>query len=160
MTIFILFKKPIFYFFVSSNVFRLNFVCPVHNFTNILGAAFDQHSLAKKLHSQTLRREKLCMTLLSEKAACKWLVKLTYYGTIFFAYRIGSCGQFHQRFSRAFFVRIFCQSQNVTRKSCGNNIRTNNSYVKTLMKLTPGNFLSQNCAPISLDRANFVFFLI
>ncbi len=46
-------------------------------------------------------------------------------------------GQFHQHFSRAFFVRIFCQSQNVTRKSCRNEVRTKNSYVKTLMKLTP-----------------------
>ncbi len=44
--------------------------------------------------------------------------------------------QFHQHFTRAFFIRIFCLSQNVTRKSCQNNVRTKNSYVKTLMKLT------------------------
>ncbi len=47
------------------------------------------------------------------------------------------CRQFHQHFSHAFFVRIFCRSQNVTRKSCQNNVRTKNSYVKMLMKLTP-----------------------
>ncbi len=47
------------------------------------------------------------------------------------------CHQFHQHYTRAFFVRIFRQSQNVTRKSCRNNVRTNFSYVKTLMKLTP-----------------------
>ncbi len=46
--------------------------------------------------------------------------------------------QFHQHFTRAFFVRIFCQSQNVTRKSCRNAICTKNSYVKMLMKLTIG----------------------
>jgi len=51
--------------------------------------------------------------------------------------RIDSCRQFHQHFSRAFFVRIFCQSQNVTRKSCRNDIRMKNSYVKMLIELTP-----------------------
>jgi len=45
--------------------------------------------------------------------------------------------QFHQRFTRAFFVWIFCQSQNLTRKSCRNDIRTKNLYIKTLIKLTP-----------------------
>jgi len=45
--------------------------------------------------------------------------------------------QFHQHFMRAFFVQIFRQSQNVTRKSCQNDVRTKNSYLKTLMKLTP-----------------------
>jgi len=49
---------------------------------------------------------------------------------------IDPCCQFHQRFTCAFFVRIFCQSQNVTRKSYQNEVRTNNSYVKTLLKLT------------------------
>jgi len=44
--------------------------------------------------------------------------------------------QFHQHFTRAFFVQIFCQSQNVTRKSCQNDVRTKNLYVKMLMKLT------------------------
>jgi hypothetical protein len=51
---------------------------------------------------------------------------------------IQSSGQFHQRFSSTFFIPIFCQSQNVTRKSCRNDICTKNFYVKTLMKLTPG----------------------
>ncbi len=48
-----------------------------------------------------------------------------------------TCFQFHQHFTRAFFIQIFCQSQNVTRKSCQNNVCTKNSYKKTLMKLTP-----------------------
>ncbi len=51
-----------------------------------------------------------------------------------------TCHQFHQRFTRTFFVRIFCQSQNVTKKSCRNDVHTKNSYVKTLMKLTPVQF--------------------
>ncbi len=38
----------------------------------------------------------------------------------------------------AFFVRIFCQSQNVTIKSCRNDLCTKNLYVKMLMKLTLG----------------------
>ncbi len=46
--------------------------------------------------------------------------------------------QFHQRFMCALFLQIFCQSQNVTRKSCQNDVCTKNLYVKTLMKLTPG----------------------
>ncbi len=41
-----------------------------------------------------------------------------------------NCGQFHQRFLRAFFVQIFYQSQNITRKSCWNNVGTKNLYVK------------------------------
>jgi len=41
-----------------------------------------------------------------------------------------SFSQFHQRYTRTFFVQIFWQSQNVTRKSCQNNIRTKNLYVK------------------------------
>jgi len=45
--------------------------------------------------------------------------------------------QFHQRLTREFFVRIFRQSQNVTRKSCQNDVHTKNTYVKMLMKLTP-----------------------
>jgi hypothetical protein len=36
------------------------------------------------------------------------------------------------------FVQIFCQSQNVTRKSCPNDFCMKNSYVKMLMKLTLG----------------------
>ncbi len=40
------------------------------------------------------------------------------------------CSQFHQQFMREFFVQIFCQSQNVTRKSCQNDVRTKNLYVK------------------------------
>ncbi len=46
--------------------------------------------------------------------------------------------QFHKHFTYEFFVRISPQSQNVTRKSCWNDVRTKNSSVKTLMKLTPG----------------------
>jgi len=48
------------------------------------------------------------------------------------------CGQFHQRFTCTFFIRIFCQSQNITRKSCRNYIHTKNAYIKMLMKLTSG----------------------
>ncbi len=40
------------------------------------------------------------------------------------------CSQFHQHYTRTFFVQIFWQSQNVTRKSCRSNIRTKNSLVK------------------------------
>jgi len=47
--------------------------------------------------------------------------------------------QFHQHYTREIFVRKFVQSQNVSRKSCQNNVRMKNSYVKTLMKLTPKN---------------------
>jgi len=46
----------------------------------------------------------------------------------------------------AFFVQIFHQSQNVTRKSCQNDVRTKNLYVKMLMKMTPG-----------VDFANILF---
>jgi len=49
----------------------------------------------------------------------------------------GHCRRFHHPFTRAFFVRIFRQSQNVTRKSRWNDIHTKNSYVKMLMKLIP-----------------------
>ncbi len=38
--------------------------------------------------------------------------------------------QFHQRFTRAFFIQIFWQCQNITKKRCRNNICTKNSYVK------------------------------
>jgi len=51
---------------------------------------------------------------------------------------IPNCRQFHQRFTHVFFVQIFCQSQNVPRNSCQNDVRTKNLYVKMLMKLTPG----------------------
>jgi len=37
-----------------------------------------------------------------------------------------------------FLYAIFCKSQNVTRKSCRNDVRMKNLYVKTLMKLTAG----------------------
>jgi len=47
------------------------------NSTNILWAAFEQYSLAKKLQNQTVSGEKLLKTLLNEKASCKMLVKLT-----------------------------------------------------------------------------------
>jgi len=40
--------------------------------------------------------------------------------------------QFHQHFTCTYFVRIFCQSQNVTRKSCQNEVCTKNLYIKTL----------------------------
>ncbi len=49
----------------------------------------------------------------------------------------GKQSQFHQHYTCAFFVRKFVQSQNVSSKSCQNDVRTINSYVKTLMKLTP-----------------------
>ncbi len=69
---------------------------------------------------------------LSSKIYCsnpkKWLVSC----------EINTCHQFHQHYMRAFFVRKFVQSQNVSRKSCRNNVHTKNSYVKKLMKLTPG----------------------
>jgi len=48
------------------------------------------------------------------------------------------CSQFHQCFTSAFFLQIFCQSKIVTRKSCQNDVCTKNVYVKTLMKLTHG----------------------
>jgi len=38
--------------------------------------------------------------------------------------------QFHQRFTRKFFVRISPQSLNITRKSCQNYICTKNSRIK------------------------------
>ncbi len=39
--------------------------------------------------------------------------------------------------------KFFAQGQNVTRKSCQNNLRSENSYVKMLMKLTLGlNFIN------------------
>jgi len=41
-----------------------------------------------------------------------------------------SCSQFHQHYTRAFFVWIFCQSQNVTRNSCRNNACMKNLYIK------------------------------
>jgi hypothetical protein len=50
---------------------------------------------------------------------------------------IDTCHWFHHNFTRTFFVQIFCQSQNLIRKSCWNDLRTKNLYVKTLMKLTP-----------------------
>jgi hypothetical protein len=74
-------------------------------------------------------------------------MKLTADEQLFLAHKFGNLEQlfgeiwqlsrqFHQHYTRAFFVRIFRQSQNVTRKSCRNDIRTKNSYVKTLMKLS------------------------
>jgi len=41
-----------------------------------------------------------------------------------------SNSQFHQHYTRTFLVQIFRQSQNVTRKSCGNDVRMKNSDVK------------------------------
>jgi hypothetical protein len=41
-------------------------------------------------------------------------------------------------FARVFCTNFFCQSQNITRKSCWNYCRMKNSYLKTLMKLTLG----------------------
>jgi len=70
-------------------------------------------------------RQKKLLILLAKKA-----------GQIYVG-EIDPCSQFHQRFTRTFFVRIFCQSQNVTRKSCRNNVRTKNLYVKLLVKSTP-----------------------
>ncbi len=62
---------------------------------------------------------------------------------------MSSCGQFHLCFLRAFFVQIYCQSQNVPRKSCRNNVRTKNSYIKTLMKLTPSRVQERRpCVPL------------
>jgi len=54
-----------------------------------------------------------------------------------------SRSQFHQHLKHVFFVQIFCQSQNVTRKAA----KTSYSYEKfvrlMLMKLTPSvNFIS------------------
>ncbi len=63
--------------------------------------------------------------------------------------------QFHQHFTRAFLVRIFCQSQNVTRKAA----KTTYSYEKfvrlTLMKLTPGCTRKRPCMSILFQRAGF-----
>jgi hypothetical protein len=39
------------------------------------------------------------------------------------------------------FVRIFCQSQNVTRKRCRNDVLMRNLYIKMLMKLTPDSLI-------------------
>ncbi len=47
-----------------------------------------------------------------------------------FLTNLESCSQFHQHYTRAFFVRIFSQSQIITRKSCQSNVRTKNLYVK------------------------------
>jgi len=48
-----------------------------------------------------------------------------------------SRSHFHQNYARAFFVWIFRQSQNATRKSCQNDLRTKKFVRKMLMKLTP-----------------------
>ncbi len=47
------------------------------------------------------------------------------------------CRRFHQHFMHAFFVRIFLQSQNVTRKSFQKRLSYKKIAQKTLMKLTP-----------------------
>ena len=52
--------------------------------------------------------------------------------------------QFHQHFTREFFVQIFYQSQNVIWKSC-QNVRSYEKFArKTLMKLTAGVHSSQS----------------
>jgi len=43
---------------------------------------------------------------------------------------VNNRSQFHQYYAHKFFVRIFWHSQNVTRKSCQNDIRTKYFYVK------------------------------
>ncbi len=71
--------------------------------------------------------------------------------------------QFHQHYPHTFFIQIFCQSQNITRKSCPNDVRMKNLYVKLmLMKLTPEEVLSRKifrwhfslASPISVDRTS------
>ena len=71
--------------------------------------------------------------LTSENYQAYTLVFLSY--PLRYAYPLG---QFHHHFWRAFFVQFFCQSKNITRKSCQNDVHIKNSYVKTLMKLTTG----------------------
>jgi hypothetical protein len=59
---------------------------------------------------------------------------------------------------RTFFIRIFCQSQNVTRKSCQKRLSYKKSVRKTLMKLTPnclthkGGMWSDNKLPIKHQK--------
>jgi len=51
------------------------------------------------------------------------------------------CSQFHQHYTRAFFVRIFCQSKNVTRNITREKLPNRRSYKKFILimltKLTP-----------------------
>jgi hypothetical protein len=58
-----------------------------------------------------------------------------------------------------FFVQIFRQSQNVTRKSCQNDVRTKNLYAKfvrkTLMKLTQGRDFDSTDKEISSFFSSF-----
>ncbi len=68
--------------------------------------------------------------------------------------------QFHQDFMSAFFVQKFIQSQNVSRKSCRNDIHTKNSYVKTLMKLTPVWCISSKDSYFSFDIQNCSYWAI
>jgi len=60
----------------------------------------------KKSQSQTVIREKLRKAHSYKKVARKMLIKLT------------PAVNFINIFRAQFFVQIFCQSQNVTRKSC------------------------------------------
>ncbi len=64
---------------------------------------------------------------------------------------VTSMCQFHQHFTHKFLVWISPQSQNVTRKSCRNNVCTKNARKKTLMKLTAGVIF------INILRANFSY---
>jgi hypothetical protein len=60
--------------------------------------------------------------------------------------------RFHHRLTRAFFVQIFRQSHNVTRKGCRNDVCAKNLYVKTLMKLTLGGPMAlQNNSSIGFE---------
>jgi len=54
-----------------------------------------------------------------------------------YATQLCSRCQFHQCFTHKFFVQIFCQSQNVTGKSCQKRLSYEKLSRITLMKLTP-----------------------
>jgi len=49
-----------------------------------------------------------------------------------------SRGQFHQHFTREFFVPKFVQSQTVSREKLPKRLSYEKGECKTLMKLTPG----------------------
>ncbi len=65
-------------------------------------------------------------------------------------------GQFHQHLTRAFFVRIFCQRQNVTRKSLQKGRSYEKSEQKTLMKLTLDLLLTCSDQLQTLFSASFI----
>ncbi len=107
------------------------------NFINILRADFSLKSLMESFSlvlvfvlvffGKSILAKKLNIVEIGKRCRFHQHFKIgKCFELLFSSYRC----QFHQRFMCAFFIWIFRQSQNVTRKSWQNKVRTKNLYIK------------------------------